>query len=417
MAALRIAMMAFVFAGISFCLWTLYQMIVPSLIMAFMGILAGFYSLGYSGPVVQKGSWFKYIFMIATVSLLGAVGYNVLALWKPQAEPLNTVVVAKGLRGDISNLLYSPKGDEIVFTQKFNHQWFLQVVNPDNKAPVTVKLANVDGPFHSIFVEEGKSLLIDAPNEEQRGLLKVDVASGVVTTLVKSGVEPFSGGSPLLASANQFLFVTKSKKGYDLNCWTPGKAKPVNLFSSPTTILSPSWINSGEVVYVNGIDSTPYVLDLKTKIAEAIISNDDKREQAELVENDPLFEIIPAPDNFRYLCVGRKDGKTTLWTMLMNGTKRNEVYKTDDQLSDIAWLADGQKIVFERNGLERGFKHNIKGIVILNANLRTSEDLMPPQITSHSPAGSPDGIKIAFVGSEGLWYPSLDSGIWVDVLR
>jgi hypothetical protein len=417
LASVRIAAMSFVFAGISFCLWSFHQMIVPSLIMAFLGIFAGFFSLGYSGTTEQKWGWLKYIFVIGTVTLLGIIGYYVLDFWQPQTAPLNTVVVAKGLRGDISNLVYSPKGDKIVFTQKLNNQWFLKVIGSENKSPITVKLTDVDGSFHSVFVEQGKSLLIDAPKDVQRGLLKVDVATGKVATLIKSDVEPFSGGSPWLSSTNQFLFVTKSKKGYDLKSWTSGKANTVVLYSSPTVILSPSWINSGEVVYVDGIHSTPYVLNIKSKTTTPLISEDDKKEQGELVENDPLFEVIPSPDNFRYLCVARKDGTTTLWTALINGTKREEAYKAREQLNDIAWLADSQNIVFERNGLQRGFKHNIKGIMVLDANLRTSEDLMLPQINSHSPAGSPDGIKLAFVGSEGLWYPSLDSGIWVDVLR
>ncbi len=416
-ASLRIAVLAFVFAGISYGCWTFYQMIIPSLMLAFLAICAGIYSLNYSGTVKQRGSWIKYLFMTATVVLLAVVGYYVLDLWKPQAEPLNTVVVAKGLRGDISNLVYSPQGDKIIFTQNFNHQWFLQLVSPDQKAPVTIKLPSVDDSFRTVFVENGKSLLIDGPKEGKRSLLKVNVDNGTVETLVKADVQPFSGGLAWNKVTQQFLYVTKDKKGYDLNVWSPGKKKFLLLYSSTTAILSPSWVDSNEVVFVDGIHSTPYLLNIRTKEAEPIITEDDKKEQDELVENDPLVEVVPSPDNFRYLCVGQKNGQTTFWTMLMNGTKRVEIYKTNDQLSDINWMADAQKIVAERNGLRKGFKHDIKGIVIINANLRTAEDLVPAQINSHSPATSPDGIKIAFVASEGLWYPSLDSGIWVAVLR
>lgn len=416
-ATLRISIMAFVFAGISFLLWTLCQMIVPSLIMAFLGILAGFYSLGYSGIVTQRGVWLKYLFMTATVALLGVVGYYALDLRNPQMEPLNTAVVTKGLRGDISGLVYSPQGDKIVFTQKLNDQWFIQVVSPENKTPVTFPLPGIEGPFHSIFLNDGNSLIIDGIQKENRELLKVDTNTGAITVLVKAGVEPFGTGASWLSSTHQFLFVTKTKKGFNLNCWTLGKSKTGVLYSSAASILSPSWIDAGDVAFVNGIDSTPYLLNLYDKSIEPLLTEDIEKETGELIENDPLIEVLPSPDNFRYLCVSYKDGKTTLWSMLMDGTKHMELYKGDDQLSDIAWSADGQKIIFEKNGLQKGFKHNIKGIVVLNANLGTSENLVPAQINVHSPAVSPDGIKIAFVGSEGLWYPSLDSGIWVSVLR
>jgi len=416
-AALRITMMAFVLSGLSFWLWTAFQMIIPSLILAFLGIFSGIYGLSYSGTVAQKGGWLKYILAIGAVAFLSPIAYYALDLRNSQTDALDTVVVAQGLGGEIENLVYSSKGNQIAFNQKISGQWSLRTIGSNILPSLIVKLPEVDDSFHSVFVEGGKSLLIDAPTEGERKLVKVNASTGALSVLVQTGLEPFSGGLPWLEATQEFLFVTAGGKGYNLNAWTPEKAKSMILYSSPTKILSPSWLSEGEVVFVDGIHSTPCVLNLKTKTTKPVILDEHVKAAGELIEKDPLIEVLPSPDHFRYLCESRKNGKTTLWTMLMDGTKRQELVKTDDQLSEIAWSTDAQKIVFQKDGVERGFTTNIKGVEVLDANLGTIDHLIPQQISSHSPAVSPDGIKIAFVASDGLWYPSLDSGIWVMVLR
>ena len=417
LASLRICILAFVLAALSFVLWTGLQLIIPSLVLAFLGIYASIYGLVYSGTEEQKGGFFKYCFVIATIAFLAPIGYDALDLWQPQTTPLDMVVAVKGLGGEIENLVYSPNGKQIAFNQKLEDQWYLRILGSDGQAPMTVSLPEVDDSFHSVFVDEGKSILIDAPTQGVRKLVKVDVATGTTSVLVQAGLEPFSGGMPWLDETQQFLFVTEGGKGFNLNTWTPGSARPVVVYSSPYQILSPAWMDKGEVVFVDGIHSTPYLLNLKNKTARAIILDESTKVEGALIEKDPLVEVLPSPDHFRYLFKGEKDRTTTLWTMLMDGTKRVELMKTTEQLSDLAWSADGQKVVLEKNGLQRGFKKDIKGVEVLDANLGISENLIPAQIVSHSPTVSPDGIKIAFVGSEGLWYPSLDSGIWVAVLR
>ncbi len=416
LASLRIAMTSFVLAGLSFILWSAYQMIIPSLIMAFLSVFAGIYSLTYEGTVAQRLNWLKHLLMIAAVALLGAVGYYLMDVFKPQTEPLDTTVVVKGLRGEITDLTYAPNGDKIVFAQKRDQKWALQFVGPEEKAPVTIKLGDLEGPFHIVFTPDSQAVLIDALKGADRQLVKVDATSGSQTVVVKSGVEPLNEGVTRMSFGQPFLFVTKDNKGYSLDAWTAGIVKIKVIYTSTTPILSPVW-KGNQVVFVDGIHPTPYLLSPGAKTAEPILNEVENKAIDELIETDPLVEVIPSPDNFRYLCVGQKGGKTTLWTMLMDGSKRDELYKTNDQLTQISWLADGQKIVFERSGLQLGFRSQTNGIVVLNANLRISENLVPSQINVHSPATSPDGIKIAFVGSEGLWYPSIDSGVWVAVLR
>ncbi|HTA76959.1 MAG TPA: hypothetical protein VK791_07375, partial [bacterium] len=351
------------------------------------------------------------------IAFLGPISYYALDLWKPQTTPLDMVVAAKGLGGEIEHLVYSPNGKQIAFVQNVDDQWFLRILDSTSQSPMTVSLPEVDDSFHPVFVDDGKSLLIDAPTQGERRLVKVDTATGATSVLVQTGLLPFNGGVPWLDETQQFLFVTEGGKGFNLNAWTPGKGRPIVLYSSPDKILSPSWMDKREVVFVDGIHSTPYLLNLKNKTATAVLSDEGTKVEGALIETDPLVAVMPSPDHFRYLFEAQRDGTTTLWTMLMDGTKRVELCKTSDKLGDLEWSADGQKIILERNGAQRGFKNDIKGVQMLDANQGIFENLVPSQIVSHSPAVSPDGIKIAFVASEGLWYPSLDSGIWVAVLR
>ncbi|HXL73537.1 MAG TPA: hypothetical protein VN963_07940, partial [bacterium] len=336
-AALRITMMAFILSGLSFWLWTAFQMIIPSLILAFLAIFAGIYGVAYSGAVTQRGGWLKYVLAVAAIAFLSPIAYYALDLRNSRTDALDTAVVAQGLGGEIENLVYSPKGNQIAFNQKINDQWSLRILGSDILPSLTVKLPEVDDSFHSVFVEGGKSLLIDAPAGGDRRLVKVNATTGALSVLVESGLEPFSGGVLWLDATQQFLFVTAGGKGYNLNVWTPEKARSTVLYSSPERILSPSWLDDGEVVFVDGIHSTPYVLNLKHKIAKPVVLDEQVKVEGELSEKDPLIEVLPSPDHFRYLCESRKNGKTTLWTMLMDGTKREELDKTNDQLSDIAW--------------------------------------------------------------------------------
>jgi Tol biopolymer transport system component len=106
---------------------------------------------------------------------------------------------------------------------------------------------------------------------------------------------------------------------------------------------------------------------------------------------------------------------------LADGSKANELYRSDEPIEHLAWMDLGQKIVFEETGRQAMYFLKSKQIKIEDANQAVVESLIWPQFSHQSPAPSPDGVKIAFVSSSGLWYPSLglseSSGVWVAVLR
>ena len=424
-ASLRIAMMALVLAAVSYFSWTIVKAVLPSMMAALLSVIAVFFSLLLSetGSTLQRGNWLKTLCVLGAVILLGFVGYYALPFGKPRTSLVDLGLATKDLQGDIQGLTYSPDGTKIAFSQKTKDGWFLQVVNPENETHVVFKVPAGEGPFHPLFVDGGKSILLDAVQKDNRGLWKVNSTTGTVTVLRENSVEPIGDGTPWSISNGQFLFVTKTSSQYQLNSMLLLKGKSKVLFSSKDPILTPSWTATGrEVVFADGIHGLPYVLDIKNKSPQLLLSEEERAEDNKILKGAPVDEILPAPDDFRYLYVSHKNGETTLSSVLKNGTKRVELYTSKNALSNISWLSDGQKVVFEQKGtwadfFKAGFLMEFKTIRILDANLLTVEDLIPQQISDHSPAGSPDGVKVAFVGGEGLWYPSTDSGIWVAVLR
>lgn len=135
----------------------------------------------------------------------------------------------------------------------------------------------------------------------------------------------------------------------------------------------------------------------------------------------PATEVLPSPDSFRYLFKCQKDNVTVLETALADGSKANELYRSFQPIDHLSWMDFSQKIIFEERGRQAMYLIPSKNIQIEDANQCILQYLIWPQIPHHSPAPTADGVKVAFVGSSGLWYPSLgfseSSGIWVAVLR
>ena len=149
-----------------------------------------------------------------------------------------------------------------------------------------------------------------------------------------------------------------------------------------------------------------------------MLSDEERVEGGKFQEGPPIQLVEPAPDGFRYLYVTHKDRETALWTILSDGSKRVKISKTEHTLTDVAWFPDGQKIAYQDHGRRFGFWSPSDNILVVDANLYTSQSLILPQLTAHSPAISPDGVKVAFASSQGLWYPSFNrKGIWIAVLR
>jgi len=131
-----------------------------------------------------------------------------------------------------------------------------------------------------------------------------------------------------------------------------------------------------------------------------------------------VLKVIPSPDGFRYLFVLKKENITSLWTVLPDGSRENKIYESRSEIGTIAWMPDSQKIIFEETGGDFSFTGSFRKIKLLNTNLLTAQNLIPPQISCWSPAPSPNGANIAFIGPQNLWYPSEGySGVWIEAIR
>ncbi len=428
LAGLRIAGVSLILATFSFFSWTIGQFVLLSLLAAFFSVLALLISITFVplGKEEQRGNWLRALCLMGTVLLLIPIALA--------ANPLNKIIstyvqlgpAAQNLSGQVDQLTYSPDSKKLAFTQKNDDGWFLGLLDPDAADKMIVKYQAGDDAFTPIFVERGSGIVVDLQKGSARNLYLLDVEKGTFKSLTHTGIEPLSGGVPWSETSKQFLYVTKTESGYQLNALPLSSGKSVKIFSSPNPILSPSWVSTGyQIAYVDGICERPYIYDQELKTSRKLFSDDEKAQIAaadgKLKIGYPAVEVIPSPDAFRYLFKCKKDDVTVLETALADGSKAYELYRSFQPIEHLAWMDLGQKIIFEEAGRQAMYLRPSKRIEIQDANLGSMETLIWPQIPHHSPAPSPDGVKVAFVGSSGLWYPSIglqeSSGIWVAVLR
>jgi hypothetical protein len=239
-------------------------------------------------------------------------------------------------------------------------------------------------------------------------------------------------GTPWSETRGQFLYVTQSEGKYRLNVLTLATGKSKVLTSSENPIHTPSWVptlnpqhNSKgfypekEVAFADGVHGVFYVVDVKTGVKEPFLSEAERSLETKFAAEGKAFEVLPAPDGFRYLYLVENNKKTEFWLVLADGTQRGPIFQTSASIQNLTWHPDGQQILFEEihHGIDFGFVKPVSVAKILDANLGTCRSLLPPQISTQSPAIASDGVKVAFVAGEGLWYPSSGQGIWVAALR
>lgn len=423
---LRIAMVAFVLSAISFLAWAWTQYIFLSLIFGVFGVISVIVSLALV-PIEkeeQRGNWLRISCLLISVFILLFIGVHSLFVDKTHATLVNLGFVQQNLAGQIDNLAYSPDGKKIAFSQKLGKDWFLEVINPQNSDWTSFKVKASEDSFRPVFIENGSNILIDRVINGVRNITKIRVANGSLENITFSGIEKFSDGSPWSETRKEFLYVSRNSDKWELKTLSSLTGKSEILFESSDPILTPSWTTAGNVSYADSKSDRPYLFDLKTKTSNLILSDDEKierfKDNTNLKNSLSVDEVIPAPDGFRYLYVTHdsKETPSSIWTVLSDGTKALKLYEAKGEIKNFSWNTDGQQIVFEENSKQMGFFEKNKNIMILDANLGETESLLLPQVSHYSPALSPDGVKIAFVGNQSLWNPLVGrSGIWVAVLR
>lgn len=440
-AGLRVSLVALTLGVGSEILWTL-EFPFFSMLLGFFSIVSVISALAIKDSPEQYGRYAKIAALLGSIFFVAYVGYNSLALGTPTAELMGKGLAVKDLAGTIDRMAYAPStvplrpvtpshklpitppnGEKIAFSQKTKEGWFLQVVDPGNATLTAFKIPAGEDSFRPLFVDSGKSVVLDAVRGGERGIWKVNSTTGIVRELKKGDVQAFGDGVLWSEMTKQLLYVSKPGDRYELNALTLDNGKSKVLMKSEHPILSPSWTrDASQVAYVDGIHGYNFMLDVKTGVSEQLVSGEERAQRINY-DGTPAITVIPAPDHFRCLYVTKTEKTMAIWSVLMDGSKRKQHYATKGTISQVTWTPDAQQIVFEEKVRRNGFSIQTKGIRILNANLDKAVDLIIPHVPVHSPAVSFDGVKVAFVATQGLWYRLPDfinenqGGIWVALLR
>ncbi len=454
-AGVRIAMVSLILAFTAWSAWTFSQFVMASLILGFYSLVAAIASITVApfGSQQTRGNWLRTLCLIGAVVLLIPVGLYSLPYGKPQAPLADLGPAIQGLSGDIHAMSYSQDGSRLAMAQCLKDGWYLRIVDAQREDEKILKvrastgkfdLSKGQGSFKPYFVMNGRAVIIDAVRDGKRNLYRVDADNGAIVQLTTEGVEEKGEGIPWSEKSGRFLYVTRGDSGYSLKALDPATGKSETLLQTVQAVLSPSWTRDADkVAYVRATRSNTgvYVMDVPTRKQRLLVANDPdapeeslfKPEAEDIARNVPLlkrlfaprsndvlvlYAILPSADGFRHLYLARKGEETSFWTILPDGSGRSRIYKTRGTVRQVAWSRDGHKIYFEESQRRFGFAANHYNIKELDADLSKVVDLIAPQVSHRAPAVSPDGVKVAFTGRSGLWYPSSDRlGVWVAVLR
>jgi len=384
--------------------------------------------------------------LIGILLLLIPIGVHAWPYGKPRVTLTNLGPAVQGLNGIITSLDYSQDGSKLAITQKLKErEWALRIVDANNDENGKIlKVAAGQSRFRPVFVSNGSSILLTGDQGQGLRLLKVQTETGQTEVLASQGIQPLGEGNPWSEISRRFLYVSKGASGYRLNALDPVTRNVRVLLETTQQILSPSWTrNADQVAYVRATakNTGVYVLDLATQKQTLLVANDPNAKEEELfrpeaqeaVKNVPFLKrlfakkephilllnaVLPAPDGFRLLYRAEKGKDSSLWTILPDGTKQSCLYESKGTLDQLAWLKDGHTVFFQETQNRFGFRAPLVNIRVLDVELGKMSNLLPPIVSCQAPAVSPDGVKVAFAGRSGLWYPSQGHlGIWVAVLR
>ena len=448
-AGVRMALVTIALSVVADLLWWSQQLF-PAILLGMLGILSLLIALFIRVKgVEQAGEWPKITLLAVSVVFLTHVAYNALPFGKPTLDLVGLTLATKSLPGETGNLSYFTAADHsrdtIAFSQKDGSEWNLGVLSAmfdqeslldqkkeSVKAIPLFKISAGSEEFRPLFIKNGTWILADMAKGGGRGLWKVNAENGKAI-LLKRGIEPIEDGAPWSETRGQFLYVTQSEGKYRLNVLTLATGKSKMLVSSENPIHTPSWVRPAnpeynpkgiypedKVAFADGIHSLFYVVNVKTGEKELFVSAAERSLGSKFKPEGKVLEVVPAPDGFRYLYICENGKKKEIWLILADGTQRGFLYQTSSSIKDLTWAPDAQQILFAEihHGFDLGFFTEVSTAKLLDANLGRCFNLIPPQISTWSPAIASDGVKVAFVAGEGLWYPSFGAkGIWVAALR
>lgn len=417
-------------------------MVFPSLLIAMLALISLLIALFVRVKgVEQVGFWPKALLLTLSALLLAHVAWYALPFSNAWANLISLHAASQGIEGKIASMTYfqsgnKPEGTQLAVAKHEASGWTLQVLNPDNESLPAFDVPAGSEEFRTIFVQNGDFLLADLNMGGHRAVWKVDCSTGKATRQKATGIEPFGLGKPWSERNGQLLYVTHGEGKYQLKSLTLKTGRSTLLLSSANPILTPSWVNVADpkrtpfwakydekVAYADGAQGLFYVLDLRTKTHEVLKSDLERMEGEKFVPQGKVVAVLPSPDNFRYAYLSLVGPKTVLSVVGANGERRDALYETRADIKDLSWHPDSQQLVFEEKhegvwqSMTMGFIGGYSNVRILDANQGGLVSLIPPPISHFSPALSPDGVKVAFVAGDGLWYPSNRSGIWIATLR
>jgi hypothetical protein len=420
----------------------------------FLAAVIGFFALVCALVSVMTASQASYpskfwgVFLLLTVLLILPAAIGLLPIHKNTVLLRDLAPAYQGLDGVTGALTYSPDGRTRALAQKVGKTWNLVLLQGGEEASPALSVPAGDEAFRPVFINGGRSLVCDFQVGSARNLYLVDSISGRTAPITREGIFPTGEGSPWSEASGRFLYTIQDGNNFEIRSVSPDQPlKPVIYQRDDKPFRSPSWFENGKkIAWVGGSleDLSVYLKDLKENKTVLLAQAHDTVENSgftpegsealekisgkiniKLAPQGPgltrINSVLPSPDDFRLLYSIRRGKVSELWAVLPDGTKASRIYQTDGEISQITWTPDGQQVVFEENvpGYHHFFLGSIPNIQILDVNVGTHSTLILPQVEQRSPALSPDGVKVAFLGSSGLWYPSLSSrsSLWVSVLR
>jgi hypothetical protein len=403
--------------------------------------------------IQDRSDKFRAVFLILTVLLLIPTALGLLPNGKPTAGLVNLGSVFHELPEDPQQSVYSSNGRTLGIIQSQKSKLWSLLLLDGNLPNPALQVPGGTKPFRAFFINKGTALVADFTVNEARNLYRIDTATGQPQILTRNGILPLEDGVPWSEETVRMLVTVQKGGDYEIQALNPAQPDKVEtLVKESHPVRCPSWIRQGRgICWVGGPADMPaiYSMDLAEKKVsilarptvpeqETVLSPEGEKALAQIGEKLKLdiapkkgkdmariTWASPSPNDYMILYSVKSGKDTTLWSVLLDGDKNKPVYTTKSEVNYPSWNTLGNQVVFEEK-LPWGshffyniLKPSVRNVRLLDVNLGTSSTLVMPQLDHYGPAFSPDGVKVAFLGTKNLWFPTWlnKAGVWVAVLR